>query len=299
MPPATVQELTLRATEFWTEQGAVAVEPPACRLLDPMFEPQTYLRMLGPEPWASVQTHTVLRPELAFLKRERFPIASLQVTTVIKGARSDAQTLVVDGLRALGFELEQRDVRFFDDMRRNTVLGLDGVGWRLVIDGVEAGWISFFQRAAAQSLDPVSLGVGLEVERLALLQQGTEGFGELKWGDGLRQEVLRATEEAELSRVFAHAPRDDLEERVSERSDAAQALVDDGLLLAALREVHAAVYEAYAAGARRDEGAASWQARLGAIVDRCAIAWLEERRRLGFPLGGATNGGADPGGLDV
>ena len=287
MPPATVQEVAARGAEFWSQKGCAALGPPRGDLVDSMFEPQSYFRMLGPEPWRSVQLQRVLRPEFAFLDQENFPVSSLQISVVWKGAEEQAQGLVLESLRAMGFELERRDVRFHDETRRSPILGLFGVGWRLVVDGVRLGSLSYVQRAAGQSLDPVSLAVSYEVERLALLQQRVEALPDLQWSSDLRYGDLRSAAESELADLFSVERRSEsLDAEVEATVSEGFALLEREMVQAAFVKAHEAALQAYSLGAARGERVAAWHARVGALVDACSRGWLDARRRLGFPLSG-------------
>ncbi|MEM6701241.1 MAG: glycine--tRNA ligase subunit alpha [Acidobacteriota bacterium] len=286
MPPATIQELASRGTDLLAARDCTVLGPPRHDLVDPLFESQAYFRLLGPEPWSSVQVQRVLRPQLADLDSEHFPVASLRLSALFKEPDEPPQGLMLDLLRAMGFELEQRDVRFADQARRNAVLGLQGVGWRLLIDGVDSGWLSYFQRAASQVLEPVTLALSLDLERLALLQQRSLSLYDVDWAPGLSYGEARAAEEAELSKLFGGPAREDaeVEAHVDEVCRRAMELLDDGLILEAFVLAHEAVVGACRRGASLEEAAAAWQTRVGAVVDFCARRWLEERRRDGFPL---------------
>lgn len=288
MPPATIQELAVRGADVLSARGCAVLGPPRHDLIDALFESQSYFRLLGPEPWSSVQVQRVLRPQLAYLDSEHFPVAGLRLTTLLKDSEEAPQGLILEVLRAMGFELEQRDVRFADLPRRNAVLGVQGFGWRLLIDGVECGWLSYLQRAASQVLDPVTLASCLDLERLALLQQRAPSLYDVDWAPGLSYGEARSAQEAELSKLFGESPRDDaaVDSHVDEVCRRAMAELDAGLVLEAFASAHEAVLGACRLGAAIDEAAAAWQTRVGAVVDFCARRWLEERRREGFPLTG-------------
>ncbi len=286
MPPAPVQELTSRLVDFWSGQGAAVLPPPPGSLLHPLFEPQLFFRMLGPEPWSAAQVQRSFRPRFAFLGIDRFTVLGQSVTVVVKGPEEPAQGWVLDSLRAMGFELERRDVRFFDEIRQNPVLGLHGVGWRLVLDGVEAGWLSWVQRAGGQSLEPVSLLVHYDLERLAVLQQRVASLLDLRWSGALDYRALRLEEEEERQRqAIAHGRRTEVV--VDDVVETARRVLDEGRMFAAFAAVHEGVREASLAGAREDDPVSTWQAALAGVVDSCARAWVDDRRARGFPLRGS------------
>ena len=53
-PAGTFQDMLLLLQRFWSDQGCVLAQPYPSEVGAGTFNPATFLRSLGPEPWISL-----------------------------------------------------------------------------------------------------------------------------------------------------------------------------------------------------------------------------------------------------
>ena len=61
-PAATFQELILRLQSYWAARGCLIVQPYDIEKGAGTFNPATFLRALGPEPWSAAYVEPSRRP---------------------------------------------------------------------------------------------------------------------------------------------------------------------------------------------------------------------------------------------
>ena len=61
-PAATFQGLILALQQYWAEKGCVILQPYDMEVGAGTFHPATFLRAIGPEPWATAYVQPCRRP---------------------------------------------------------------------------------------------------------------------------------------------------------------------------------------------------------------------------------------------
>ena len=74
------QELIFSLQRFWADQGCVIQQPYDIEVGAGTFNPATFLRVLGPEPWKVAYVEPSRRPPMA--DTERIPIASSTIINI-------------------------------------------------------------------------------------------------------------------------------------------------------------------------------------------------------------------------
>ena len=60
--PSTFQEIILSLQQFWADQGCVILQPLDMEVGAGTFHPATFLRAIGPKPWAAAYVQPSRRP---------------------------------------------------------------------------------------------------------------------------------------------------------------------------------------------------------------------------------------------
>jgi glycyl-tRNA synthetase alpha chain len=189
----TFQDLILRLSGFWADQGCVIQQPYDLEVGAGTMHPDTFLRVLGPEPWRVGYVQPSRRPADARYGENPFRLGKhYQFQVVLKPAPEDVQALYVGSLAAMGIELADHDLRFEEDNWEAPTLGAWGVGWQVMLDGMEITQFTYFQQAGGLELDPVSVEITYGLERITMFLGLSKNVYRRRSGPPCRQCRCRA-----------------------------------------------------------------------------------------------------------
>lgn len=276
---STIQDVVLGLTRFWVDQGcallAAADQPVAAAVM----HPQAFPLLFGAAPCRLVFAQSVRRPLDGRHGVQPYRLAKhLQVEVVLKPAPDDLLPRYLDSLRALGFQLEEHDVRFAEGRWRAPGLAAWGMGWNVRIDGLGVSRLTVLQEAGGAALAPVSAELVYGVERLATSLAGAAAVFDVPWTDaGPSYGDLRRQEEREMSRyAFEVAGIDQLSAALDAAAAEAERCLDAGLSVsgyeAALRASHTLDLLA-ARGALAADRKLAGVERVRSLIGRAAQAW--------------------------
>jgi glycyl-tRNA synthetase alpha chain len=178
----TLQEIILRLERFWGEQGCVLTQPINTEVGASTFNPNTFLRALGPEPWRVAQVEPSRRPKDGrYGENPNRMQEYYQYQVVLKPSPADVMDVYLGSLRALDLPLEKHDVRFVEDDWESPTLGAAGLGWEVWLDGMEVTQFTYFQQIGGIELDPISVELTYGVERIAMYVQGVDHVKNVRW----------------------------------------------------------------------------------------------------------------------
>jgi glycyl-tRNA synthetase alpha chain len=286
-----LQTLILKLSQFWGEQGCVVQQPYDLEVGAGTMHPETFLRVLGPEPYRVAFVQPSRRPADARFGENPFRLGKhLQMQVILKPSPDDAQDLYLASLRALGIDPKVHDVRFEEDNWESPTLGAWGVGWQVLCDGMEITQFTYFQQAGGLDLRPISAELTYGLERIAMFLQRRDSIYEIAWGGGVSYGQVRHRDEVELSRyAFDIADVDVLRRHFADwEGESGRCLEgDDPLVLPALE---AALKMSHLFNLLDARGAVSVAERVALIgrvrrlAVRCAKAYVAQREAMGFPL---------------
>lgn len=192
----TFQDIIRSLQIFWAGQGCLLVQPYDLEKGAATFNPATFLRVLGPEPWASANAESCRRPKDGrYGENPNRGQHYYQFQVVIKPSPPDIQNLYRKSLEALGLRIEEHDLRFTEDDWESPTLGASGLGWQVWLDGLEITQFTYFQQMGAIELNPVTVEITYGLERIAMFLQGVNSMFDIEWGQGVRYgELFRENE---------------------------------------------------------------------------------------------------------
>ncbi|MBI3317856.1 MAG: glycine--tRNA ligase subunit alpha, partial [Candidatus Omnitrophica bacterium] len=143
----TFQELILRLTKFWADEGCLIAQPYDMEMGAGTFHPLTFFKALGKDPWKAAFVQPSRRPTDGRyaenpLRAQRY----YQFQVILKPSPEGVQALYLKSLRALGISLHDHDVRFVQDDWESPTLGAWGLGWEVWLDGLEVTQFTYFQQ---------------------------------------------------------------------------------------------------------------------------------------------------------
>jgi len=286
-----LQSLILTLSRYWGEQGCVVQQPYDLEVGAGTMHPETFLRVLGPEPYRVAYVQPSRRPADARFGENPFRFGKhFQMQVILKPAPENVQELFLASLAALGVERAVHDVRFEEDNWESPTLGAWGVGWQVLLDGVEITQFTYFQQAGGLDLQPISAELTYGLERIAMfLQRKNSGF-EMEWGGGLTYGQVRHQDEVELSRyAFDVADVEMLRRQFEDwEREAGRCLEQEEPLVIPALEAALKMSHLFnlldARGAIAVTERVALIGRVRKIAQRCARAYIAQRERLSFPL---------------
>jgi len=134
----TFQAVIAKLNEFWADRGCLVAQPYDTEKGAGTMSPHTFLRAIGPEPWAVAYVEPCRRPTDGRYGENpnRFQ-HYYQYQVLIKPSPDNIQEIYLDSLRVLGINPEDHDIRFVEDNWESPTLGAWGVGWEVWLDGME------------------------------------------------------------------------------------------------------------------------------------------------------------------
>jgi glycyl-tRNA synthetase alpha chain len=180
----TFQELIMALEAFWAGQGCVIQQPYDLEVGAGTFNPATFLRALGPEPWNVAYVEPSRRPtDGRYGENPNRLQHYYQYQVIMKPSPMNIQELYLDSLRSFGIDPLDHDIRFVEDDWESPTVGAWGLGWEVWLDGMEISQFTYFQQVGGIDLNPVSAELTYGIERIAMYIQGIDNVYDLKWND--------------------------------------------------------------------------------------------------------------------
>jgi glycyl-tRNA synthetase alpha chain len=289
-----LQSLILSLSRYWADCGCVLQQPYDVEVGAGTMHPETFLRVLGPEPYRVAFVQPSRRPADARYGENPFRLGRhLQLQVILKPSPDDVQELFLDSLSALGIDSNVHDIRFEEDNWEAPTLGAWGVGWQVMLDGMEITQFTYFQQAGGIDLAPISAELTYGLERIAMFLQRRDSIYDIEWGGGVRYGQLRFSDEQESSVYgFEVADVEMLRRHLDDWEREAERCLDREPPLV-IPAVEATLKTSHLFNLMDARGAVSVTERVGLIgrirrkAVRIAEAYVEQREALGFPLGNA------------
>jgi len=285
----TYQEIILRLSQFWADRGCVLLQPYNSEVGAGTFNPATFLRVLGPEPWRAAYVEPSRRPKDGrYGKNPNRVQQFLQYQVVLKPEPPEVQELYLESLRHIGVDLERHEIRFVEDDWESPTLGASGLGWEVWLDGMEITQFTYFQSVGGFELRPITCELTYGLLRIAMYLQGVDHVMDLDWGGGLSWGDVNKAYEVDFSRYNFEEADTALHFDLFNRFEAeAGRLLEKGLVAPGYDYVIKCSHLFNVLEAR---GAISVSERTGYITRvrglarKAAQAFLAQREELGFPL---------------
>src|SRR5689334_12038379 len=180
--PPTFQELILRLQTFWAERGCVLQQPYDLEVGAGTMAPETFLRVLGPQPYKVAYAQPSRRPaDGRYGENPNRLYKHMQLQVILKPPPDDIQEVYLESLGAMGIDLRQHDIKFEEDNWEAPTLNAWGVGWQVMLDGLEITQFTYFQQCGGIDLDPISAELTYGLERIAAFLQDVDSIYDIAW----------------------------------------------------------------------------------------------------------------------
>ncbi|HWS17518.1 MAG TPA: glycine--tRNA ligase subunit alpha [Candidatus Elarobacter sp.] len=178
----TYQELILRLQNFWAERGCVLQQPYDIEVGAGTMAPETFLRVLGPKPYKVAYVQPSRRPaDGRYGDNPNRLYKHMQLQVILKPPPENVQELYLESLAALGIDLRKHDIKFEEDNWEAPTLAAWGVGWQVMLDGLEITQFTYFQQCGGIDLDPICAELTYGLERIAAFLQDVDSIYDIVW----------------------------------------------------------------------------------------------------------------------
>jgi glycyl-tRNA synthetase alpha chain len=178
----TFQELILKLQAYYAERGAVIQQPYDVEVGAGTMAPETFLRVLGPNPYKVAYVQPSRRPaDGRYGENPNRLFKHLQLQVILKPPPENVQELYLESLGAIGIDLRQHDIKFEEDNWESPTLGAWGIGWQVMLDGLEVTQFTYFQQCGGVDLDPISAELTYGLERLCAFLQDVDSIYDIVW----------------------------------------------------------------------------------------------------------------------
>ena len=285
----TFQELIFSLERYWAGQGCIVQQPYDLEVGAGTFNPATFLRSLGPEPWNVAYVEPSRRPtDGRYGENPNRLQHYYQYQVVMKPSPMDIQDMYLDSLKSFGIDPLEHDIRFVKDDWESPTVGAWGLGWEVWLDGMEITQFTYFQQVGGVDLDPICVEITYGIERIAMYLQGIDNVYDLEWGHGIKYGDVHHQGEVEWS-VYNFEEADvEMLRRIFDMYEA------EGVRLAA-RQLVLPTYDCClkcshlfnlldARGAISVAERTSYIGRVRNLARLSAEGYLRQRESLGYPL---------------
>ncbi len=200
------QDVIFRLQKFWSEQGCIIQMPYDVEVGAGTMCPETFLRVLSQRPYRVAYVQPSRRPaDGRYGDNPNRLFKHWQLQVVLKPAPFDSQRLYLKSLERIGIDLRRHDIKFEEDNWESPTLGAWGIGWQVMLDGLEITQFTYFQQCGGWDLDPVPVELTYGLERLTAFLQDVDSVYDIAWntpsggGPALTYRDVRHAEELQFS----------------------------------------------------------------------------------------------------
>ena len=180
------QDVVLTLQRFWAGNGCALVQPYDIEVGAGTFNPATFFRVIGPEPWSAAYVEPSRRPaDGRYGENPNRLQHYYQFQVILKPSPENVQDIYLKSLEALGIKAAEHDIRFVEDDWESPTLGAWGLGWEVWLDGMEVTQFTYFQQVGGIDLSPVSVELTYGLERISMYLQEKESVYDLSWNSRL------------------------------------------------------------------------------------------------------------------
>lgn len=194
------QNTIFKLKRFWAQHDCVIQEPYDVEVGAGTMCPETFLRVLGPEPYRVAYVQPSRRPaDGRYGENPNRLYKHQQLQVILKPAPSDVMDLYLASLEAIGIDLDKHDLKFEEDNWESPTLGAWGIGWQVMLDGLEITQFTYFQQCGGVDLDLVPAELTYGLERLVSFLQDRTSLYDIEWVKATDYRKVRFQDEQQFS----------------------------------------------------------------------------------------------------
>ena len=285
----TFQELMFSLNKFWSDRGCVIQQPYDLEVGAGTFNPATFLRSLGPEPYKVAYVEPSRRPtDGRYGENPNRLQHYYQYQVILKPSPADSQGVYLESLKSFGIDPLDHDIRFVEDDWESPTLGASGLGWEVWLDGMEITQFTYFQQVGGITLSPVSLELTYGLERIAMYLQGVNSVYDLIWTGNVTYGDVHHQAEVEWSHYNFEEADVEMLLKLFDMYEAESLRMNERGLVLPTYDYTLKCSHAFnlldARGAISVTERTNYIARVRNMARLVAHAYVEQREKMGFPL---------------
>ena len=283
------QDIISNLNKFWSENDCLILLPYDTEKGAGTMNPNTFLRCIGPEPWAVAYPEPCRRPtDGRYGENPNRAQHYFQYQVIIKPSPEGIQEKYLQSLKNLGVNINNHDIRFVEDNWESPTLGAWGVGWEVWLDGMEVTQFTYFQQCGGIDCHPVPIEITYGLERIAMFLQDKESIWDLKWNDSKTySDIWLQFEKNQCSYNFKESNSENIRSLFRIYQEEAKSLLEKELPYPALDFVLKCSHcfnLLDARGVISVTDRAQYIDKIRVLAKDVANSWVRERENLGFPL---------------
>jgi glycyl-tRNA synthetase alpha chain len=194
------QEIILKLKHYWSERGCIIQEPYDVEVGAGTMVAETFLRVLGPEPYRVAYVQPSRRPaDGRYGDNPKRLYKHYQLQVILKPSPADVIEQYLGSLEAIGIDLRHHDIKLEEDNWEAPTLGAWGIGWQVMLDGLEISQFTYFQQCGGIDLDLVPAELTYGLERLSAFLQAKDSVYDIQWATGFTYGDVRYQDELQYS----------------------------------------------------------------------------------------------------
>ena len=180
------QQIIFKLKHYWADRGCIIQEPYDVEVGAGTMCPETFLRVLGPKPYRVAYVQPSRRPaDGRYGENPNRLYKHQQLQVILKPSPDDVIDQYLGSLEAIGIDLRKHDIKFEEDNWESPTLGAWGIGWQVMLDGLEITQFTYFQQCGGIDLDLVPAEMTYGLERLAAFLQVRDSVYDIEWAPGV------------------------------------------------------------------------------------------------------------------
>jgi glycyl-tRNA synthetase alpha chain len=196
----TFQDTVFKLKRYWADRGAIIQEPYDMEVGAGTMCPETFLRVLGPKPYRVAYVQPSRRPaDGRYGENPNRLYKHQQLQVILKPSPDDVIDLYLGSIEAIGIDLKKHDIKFEEDNWEAPTLGAWGIGWQVMLDGLEISQFTYFQQCGGFDLDLVPAELTYGLERISAFLQGVDSLYDMEWAPGVKYRDVRFADELQSS----------------------------------------------------------------------------------------------------
>jgi len=194
------QQTVFKLKQYWAERGCIIQEPHDLEVGAGTMAPETFLRVLGPRPYRVAYVQPSRRPaDGRYGENPNRLYKHQQLQVILKPSPDDVIEQYLGSLEAIGIDLRKHDLKFEEDNWESPTLGAWGIGWQVMLDGLEITQFTYFQQCGGIDLDLVPAELTYGLERLVAFLQNKTSVYDIEWAPGFSYADVRFADELQYS----------------------------------------------------------------------------------------------------
>jgi glycyl-tRNA synthetase alpha chain len=199
--PLSFQEMVFSLKKYWSDRGCIIQEPYDVEVGAGTMAPETFLRVLGPRPYRVAYVQPSRRPtDGRYGENPNRLYKHQQLQVILKPSPADVIDQYLGSLGAIGINLHKHDIKFEEDNWEAPTLGAWGIGWQVMLDGLEITQFTYFQQCGGVDLDLVPAELTYGLERISAFLQNVDSVYDIEWTPGVRYRDVRLLDEQQFSK---------------------------------------------------------------------------------------------------